>query len=72
MESKIEQLFEGCHSNQDTPLMGCVFDPLCRTCRNLVEPDDLFKPSTCAVYGELPKEIYLANQASCERYTPKK
>ena len=68
MENEIEKLFEDCHSNQETPLIGCVFDPLCRTCRNLVEPKDLFKPLTCAIYGDLPKEIFLTNQAPCEHY----
>ena len=68
MKNDAEKLFEGCHSNQETPLMGQIFDPLCCTCKNIVEPDDPFKPLRCAVYGKLPKEIYLANQAPCEHY----
>lgn len=72
MGNEIEKLFEGCRSNQDTPLMGQIFDPLCRTCKNLVRPDDPFLPLRCGVYGELPTEIYLANQVPCEHFVANK
>ena len=72
MKNEIEKLFENCHSNQDAPLMGCVYNPLCCTCRNLVEPDNPFNPLSCKVYGKLPNEIYLANQAPCEHYISNK
>lgn len=72
MGNEHEKLFQNCHSNQDTPLMGCIYDPLCRTCKNLVEPDNPFHPLRCGVYGKLPDEIYLANQAPCVHYIANK
>lgn len=71
MKNEAEKLFESCRSNLDTPITGRIYDPLCRTCRNLVHPEDPFLPLRCRIFGKLPKEIYLADQAPCESYTAK-
>lgn len=71
MNHEIEKLFEDCHSSVETPLMGRIFDPPCRTCSNLICPKDLFEPNTCKAFGKLPKEIYLSDGAQCAHYMPK-
>ncbi|MEG1446750.1 MAG: hypothetical protein RSB47_05545 [Ruthenibacterium sp.] len=58
-QEEFEKLFEGCHSNLDTPLMGTIYTPTCYHCKNFICPDDPFREETCLFFGDIPKKYRL-------------
>lgn len=64
-KKEIQKMFEGCHSNLETPLMGTVITPICHQCKNLVWPDDPFRKCTCKVFGELPAKYWSDDKELC-------
>ena len=71
-EEEVDKLFEGCHSNLDTPLFGRVFTPPCKDCKNLHWPSNYYYDDPkCEVLGRYPKE-YWGPDVVCPYRVPKK
>lgn len=64
-EEEVDKLFEGCHSNLDTPLFGRVYTPTCKGCKNLIWPKNYWLDPTCKVFGELPDEYWNDDKNIC-------
>lgn len=64
-KKEIEKLFENCHSNLETPLIGRVVTPTCYHCKNMIWPDDPFKDRTCKVFGTLPYKYAHDDKEAC-------
>lgn len=69
-QDSIKALFEGCHSNQETPLSGRIITPTCYKCKNLVWPEDPFLDCTCKVYGKLPEKYWGDDKENCPHKEP--
>ena len=63
--SEIDELFDKSHSNQEDPLIGRVYTPICYHCKNLVLPDDPFKNCTCKVFGNPPDKYRHDDKEMC-------
>lgn len=63
--SEIDELFSKSRSNQEAPLIGRVYTPICYHCENLVVPDDPFKNCTCKVFGNPPDKYRHDDKGEC-------
>lgn len=62
---EVNKMFNDCHSNLETPLMGRVYTPICYHCKNLVFPDNPFENCTCKVFGNPPDKYRHDDKEMC-------
>lgn len=62
---KVNRLFDECHSNQETPLTGRVYTPICYHCKNIGFPNNPFNDCTCKVFGNPPDKYRHDDKEMC-------
>ena len=63
--NEVNKMFDECCSNQDTPLTGRIYTPICHSCKNLETPNNPFGDCTCKVYGKPPDKYRLDDKEMC-------
>lgn len=61
-------LFDKAKSHLEAPLIGCVFTPICKSCKNSDYHYGTWIEPECKVYKKIPDEYRLAKTKSCPHY----
>lgn len=52
----------------DSPVLGEIGTPICKSCRNAQYHYGTLKSPECVVYGEMPKVYRMAHDYNCPHY----
>lgn len=66
-EKEINDLFKDCHSNLETPLMGGIITPQCKSCKHVDKKSLREVKKICKIIGQIPDNITF-NTEKCHRY----
>ena len=70
-EEEVDKLFEGCHSNLEAPIIGEIYTPICKNCKNLIRVNGGWSLPVCQELGRFPRE-YWEPDVVCPYRVPKK
>ena len=57
-KEEIEELFADCHSNLEAPIIGEIYTPICKNCKNLIRINDGWSLPVCQELGRFPSEYW--------------
>ena len=61
-------LFDKAKSNLDTPIIGSILTPVCKSCKNSDYHYGTWNEPECKIYGSIPDKYRLAVTKNCPHY----